>query len=271
MIEKNEERKLDQFYTNNDIAKSCFDMFLIEMQKHQIQQATWLEPSAGSGSFYNIIPNPKLGLDIDPKSPDIQQADFLTFELNESNYITIGNPPFGKNSSLAIKFFNKCANHSQIIGFIVPKTFKKNSVVKKLHKNMHLVFEWDVPDNSFNIKGEHVNVPCVFQIWIKKNDLRVDEVLNTKTDDISFVSREQADIAFQRVGVKAGAIKDKSIFHTIADASHIFIKLNNPNALNILQNINWDKIKFNTAGNPSISKSEMIHEYNIWANKLKNN
>ena len=37
-------------------------------------------------------------------------------------------PPFGKVSSLAIRFFNKCAQFSDVIAFIIPRTFNKVSV-----------------------------------------------------------------------------------------------------------------------------------------------
>ena len=148
------ERDLDQFYTNNDIALKCYDLLQDILTQHNIKPTIWLEPSAGSGAFFSIVSGSKLGIDIDPKIEKVVKADFLEYPLQDEGYITIGNPPFGKNSSLAIKFFNKCAEVSKVVAFIVPKTFKKDSVQKKLNKHMHLAFEWDVPSNSFNIKKE---------------------------------------------------------------------------------------------------------------------
>lgn len=163
----NFERELDQFYTNKDIALQCYELLKGLLKEHNIKPSIWLEPSAGAGAFFSIIEEEKLGIDIDPKIENVVKSDFLEYDLQNEEYITIGNPPFGKNASLAIKFFNKCALSSQVVAFIVPKTFKKGSVQNKLDKNMHLVFEWDVPVNSFNIKKEIVDVPCVFQVWIK--------------------------------------------------------------------------------------------------------
>ncbi len=45
----------------------------------------------------------------------------------------IGNPPFGRQSSLAIKFIKKCCEFSNSISFILPKSFKKESMRKSFH------------------------------------------------------------------------------------------------------------------------------------------
>ena len=55
--------------------------------------------------------------------------------------LTIGNPPFGKNSSLAISFFNKAAEFSDIIAFILPQTFSKDSVKNRLNLSFFLIME----------------------------------------------------------------------------------------------------------------------------------
>lgn len=254
------ERKLDKFYTNDNIAIQCFNWLSDELKNLNLS-GTWLEPSAGAGSFYNLMEGEKLGIDIDSKNPNIIRHDFLTYTLLEKNYITLGNPPFGKNSSLAIKFFNKCSIHSQVVAFIVPKTFKKESVQKKLNPYMVLHKEFILPKNSFNFKGENIDVPCVFQIWIRTEQKKVIKSDKLTVKDFSFVKREEADVAFQRVGANAGTIKGKEKFKDIADSSHLFIKINNSKALDILKTIVWDDIKYNTAGNPSISKTEIIKEY----------
>ena len=264
----NFERELDQFYTNNNIASQCYELLQGLLTEHHIKPSIWLEPSAGAGAFFSIIKEDKLGIDIDPKIEGVVKSDFLEYDLQDENYITIGNPPFGKNSSLAIKFFNKCAQASQVIAFIVPKTFKKDSVQNKLDKRMHLVFEWDIPSNSFNIKKEVVDVPCVFQVWIKREELREKHEKALVSVDFTFTDRHNADFAFQRVGAKAGAIKGQDMFNDIADASHLFIATQQTEVMQILKVIDWSDIKFNTAGNPSISKTELIHVYSNYKANL---
>ena len=58
-------------------------------------------------------------------------------------YLVVGNPPFGKISSIAIKFFNKSAEYADCIAFIIPRTFKRVSVQNKLNLNFHLMYNED--------------------------------------------------------------------------------------------------------------------------------
>ena len=41
------------------------------------------------------------------------------------NILIVGNPPYGKNCSTAINFFNHAVTISDFIAFIIPKTFRK--------------------------------------------------------------------------------------------------------------------------------------------------
>ena len=271
MISKS--KVLDQFYTNNETAILCHSRLKAYLKEINIESSdfVWLEPSAGTGSFYNLMPDHKIGVDIDPKIENIIESDFLKFDLPINNYITLGNPPFGKNSSLAIKFFNKCAIYSEIIAFIVPKTFKKDSLKNKLNQKMHLIKEWDIDDFSFSLDDKDVNVPCVFQIWKKEDVLREKIKPLKEMPGFMFCDKEIADLAFQRVGANAGRIKYKDRFASISPSSHIFIKLTDLNDIMILENINWNEIKYNTAGNPSISKSELIKKFQEEKNKFEKN
>ena len=97
------------------------------------------------------------------------QENFLKLDTNDfKNIHTIGNPPFGRQSSLAKQFIKKCATFSDSISFILPKSFKKESYQKSFPLNFHLEYETDLDKNSFIIDGKIHNVPCVFQIWINK-------------------------------------------------------------------------------------------------------
>ena len=85
----------------------------------------WLEPSAGEGAFYNLLPADKrLCIDIAPKAEGIIEHDFLTF--GEHRYFCIGNPPF--TNGAAVKFFNYAARVSGYIAFVVTETFSRPSI-----------------------------------------------------------------------------------------------------------------------------------------------
>ena len=106
-------KNLDKFYTQPQVAKWCYD-FLVKLYP-QVVNKKFLEPSAGSGNFLNYLSN-YIALDIKPEDDRILTQDFLTWETAENNLITIGNPPFGSRSKLAITFFNYA--HNIIINFI---------------------------------------------------------------------------------------------------------------------------------------------------------
>ena len=128
--------QFDKFYTKSSIAKQCYD-FLCE-KIPSVKEGYFLEPSAGDGSFLEFLPRFD-AFDIRPEGENIKQADFLSLTLDRRDYITIGNPPFGKRSKLAISFFNHAAKYSKIIAFIVPVSFMKWSVQKELDHSFHLL------------------------------------------------------------------------------------------------------------------------------------
>ena len=136
-----------------------------------------LEPSAGNGAFLPWLPHYE-AYDLYPEAEEIKRQDFLTFTSDRENFITVGNPPFGSRSKLAIDFFNKAAKYSNVIAFIVPVSFMKWNVQKELDKNFHLIDYFYLEPNSFLDRDKDFSVRTVFQIWSKdkyidKPDLRL--------------------------------------------------------------------------------------------------
>ena len=107
---------LDQFYTKPEVASLCFDTI-----KHRGYDL-WLEPSAGTGRFYNLLPDDKRkGIDLEPRHDEVEKQDFFDFTIEQGNNIAIGNPPFGYRAQGAIAFFNHAAKFCNTIAFIVSK------------------------------------------------------------------------------------------------------------------------------------------------------
>lgn len=259
---------IDKFYTKPPIVNKCIKNVqkYIQFDKDDII----IEPSAGNGVFIEkikILSNNYKFYDIVPEHKEIIKQDFLKLDISKlknkhNNIHIIGNPPFGHQSSLAIKFIKKCCEFANSISFILPKSFKKDSMQKYFPLNYNLIFEIDLPEKSFLINDKETDVPCVFQIWKYKNEKRK---TNKKLTPINFEfvkKTDEPDISFRRVGVNAGKImqdiEDKSI------QSHYFIKFTNK--LTLEQNLEkLTKIKFNennTVGPKSISKQELIKEFN---------
>lgn len=156
---------LDKFYTQNHVSKQCFEF--LHSQLTIPEEAVYLEPSAGGGSFLDLLPH-YIALDIAPEDDRIEKQDYLKYETDKTNFITIGNPPFGSRSKLAIDFFNKAASMSEVIAFIVPVSFMKWSVQKNLSPNFTLHSYMYLEPESFSSNGEPYSVRTVFQVWVKK-------------------------------------------------------------------------------------------------------
>jgi hypothetical protein len=205
--------------------------------------------------------------DLQPENNEIIKQDYLLFNHNElknkfNNIHIIGNPPCGRQSSLAIKFIKKSCEFCHSVSFILPKSFKKDRMKKSFPLNFHLVYEIDLPENSFLVDGVEHNVETIFQIW-EKRDWKRAIVESAEPENFVFVGKmDNPDISFRRVGVKAGAISyninDKSI------ESHYFIKFTNGKSvkdnIDLLRNIEFHHN--NTVGPKSISKPELILEFN---------
>ena len=259
---------IDKFYTKNTIVELCLNFVkeYISIEENDLI----IEPSAGNGSFISGIKSLTTNFrfyDIEPENDQIIKQDYLTYDYNTlkskfDKLHIIGNPPFGRQSSIAIKFIKKSCEFCDSLSFILPKSFKKDSLKTKFPLNFHLIFETDLPDKSFLVGDIEHDVPCVFQIWQKKTYNRtVTEKL--KPENFIFVNKkDNPDISFRRVGVNAGAIdiniNEKSI------QSHYFIKFTNKNTVN--ENIKQlSKIVYdfnNTVGSKSISKQELIFKFN---------
>lgn len=303
-------RQLDQFFTTPQVALECI------VHLHSLFNSSGLsdhfniilEPSFGQGAFLraldnNIDPRPESNVEIMYCDVDAVEEEFrLDFLSNavfekwphlksaktEQSVLTIGNPPFGKMSSLAVAFFNRAATFSNCIAFIVPRTFSKASVQNKLTNNMFLISETVLQTNSFIFAGNPYDVPCVFQVWMRASFAR-DHLLNVDdcihdvrqletrrkkigemtTADFVFVRRDaipKPDIAIRRVGVNAGRIFETKVGEC-SEQSHYFIRVTIPDkreaVIAKLKSLDLEhcEVKFQTAGNPSISKSELCALY----------
>lgn len=260
-----EARRLDKFFTAPSVAKDCMLVLHGALAAHGIGNVgLWLEPSAGSGAFLDLLPHPRLGLDLVPEADDILQADFLTWQPPSpgARIVAVGNPPFGKNASRAVAFFNHAARFSTVIAMVFPRTFEKASIHRRLDQRFHLIATKSLPDTSFLLLGKPYSVPAVFQVWMPGDGLRSDPPVRRSHPDFEFVDRNKAQIAFQRVGVRAGAIKTD--LASISPASHLFIRATSvplPVLIDRIDSLDFSTLKLRTAGNPSIAKSELIELY----------
>ena len=251
------DRDYDQYYTVEEVAAYLYGLVPrhVDLTGHLL-----IEPSAGTGSFFRLMPPGSRAWDVDPKYPGIATADFLTVTVGGNQPIAcIGNPPFGKNASMAVRFFNHAAREASVIAFIVPRSFRKAAIENRLDRSFHLLHEEPVPANAFLFRGKPYSVPAVFQIRVRRAEPRLQRRRDRTHPDFTFLkTAEGADFAIRRVGAKAG-----KVHHTMTASpnSNYFIKGNKLGVEAIMRQLDFASVVGNVAGNPSLAKSEIVAFY----------
>jgi len=263
----------DQYYTKPAVAKKCVETILALENSTTTTPTQWIEPSAGNGVFLRALraldqtQKDIVAIDIEPKADGIQRGNFLEWNpLTQKSRIFFGNPPFGRQGSLAKAFIKHAAQYAQIIAFILPRSFVKPSMSRAFPPRFHCVHTEELEKNAFEVNKEEYNVPCVFQIWVKREGDRPVAVA-VQPAGFSFVKHTEAfDIAFKRVGGLAGKCYpftqneyNKQCFY--------FLKLdtnlgNTENIKNIIDRMNQHVFPSNTVGPRSLSKGEMTEVLN---------
>lgn len=282
-------RQLDKFYTKRSIAKDCYFVFKDILQDAKIEDRNllFIEPSAGSGAFLDVIQEPKLGFDIAPDDPQtIRQNDFLRGNLLEflndeerqKQLVFIGNPPFGTKSKLAIAFVNKAFEYSNIVGFVVPLQFRKWSVQSKIARNARLILDRDLPENAFEFMGKDYKVRCCFQIWALDTfpgtftNLRLTEKPATYHPEFvmyQFNRTEQAkrffdydwDFAVPRQGYLDYSIRAYSKEECDPKHQWIFFRATDEAVLERLKRLDFEKLSRKNIGIPGFGKADVVQEY----------
>jgi len=257
----------EKYYTSHAVVKKLLVSYNKIIEKNETD--LWIEPSAGNGSFAsNLCDRDLVAYDIAPEGPNIIKQDF--FELNLDIWSNplhfIGNPPFGRQSSIAIRFIKRitACDKTKSLAFILPKSFKKDSMKRSFPLNYHLEHEEDIEKDGFVIEGAIIDVPCVFQIWVKK-DYEREKPVKLEPKGYKFTKKIQGKYALRRVGVYAGIIFDMFIhdFTGISSQSHYFIQLDQQDEKFIEKYEEAINFKHNnTVGPKSISKQEFIQVLN---------
>lgn len=255
---------LDRFYTKPSVVDNLLNEITLE------DYDVVVEPSAGTGSWSSQIDG-CVAIDISPEHPDIMKGDFLEDDFlfdktkKENKILVIGNPPFGRIGNKAIKFINKGAEFADTIAFILPRSFRKESLQRKINKNFWLVKDIDLFDEPcFLFKGEDYFAPCVFQVWEHREEERDVSVKKIDPIGFSYVKRDAANLVVRRVGGAAGTAYVDKIEERSIPANY-FLWVDNPKV--VAETIN--KYEFNThdtVGPNSLTKGELT----IFINNLTN-
>ncbi len=262
VIKNGYEIGLDQYYTKPEAASYCYKTLIDCLKQRKIKHtnSTFIEPSAGCGNFYKLLPTKRrLGFDLEPMHPEIQKMNFFSFTPNDNtNYVAIGNPPFGARSWMALAFMNYCSTFCEAVGFILPMYFAsigKGSAMRRV-KGMRLVHSEEMPKNIFTKENnKEVDINTVFQVWVKDKSHKQELDLRKKLEHILEVYTVCTNPS-RRCGLKRmdeydcflpstyySDVKVVDSFNEVKYGSGygIIVKQRKKTILNALHNIQWNE------------------------------
>ena len=185
---------LDKFYTSKPFAKECIEAVFRRYGGDRFDLL--VEPSAGSGSFLHQLPEgiQRVGMALSPEDSSIRPGNFFEFSPEDlgDRVLVIGNPPFGRGCSLAIRFFNHAAQWASVIAFIVPRTFRRHSVQNRLDLRFRLESDTEVPTRPC-VFHPAMSVKCCFQIWERASSPRAQVRMPTSHPDWQFLAYGPSD------------------------------------------------------------------------------
>ena len=256
----------EQYYTPPQVAQDILKVVVDLLE--DFEQKVFLEPAGGTGTFINEALQSGftkvLSFDIEPHHPLVSKGNFLEKKIPHKNCVTVSNPPFGRNNALSIPFFNKAAEYSDLIVFIVPRSWRKWTVQNKLDRRFTLVREDDLNIDYVDASGEPLSKnkylrTCV-QYW-KKSDVLRDLVYVRDMGIIEKCKYQEADASLTLFGYGCGTVKTE--FEKKPNTTQMFLKLKHPRALEALKAVDFSRFFLNTAYTEALS----IHEINFLLNE----
>jgi predicted RNA methylase len=254
---------VEQYYTPKDLAlKLSAELIAITGSDR-----SFMEPAGGNGSFIAALES--LGaqdiqaVDLYPKHPKVKSANFLEHTPSGQDLVTISNPPFGRNNSLSIPFFNHAANHSEFIAFLVPRSWRKWSVQNRLDRRFHLISDQDVAVNYVTDSGERIGVNndlrTCFQIWQRQKTLRP----IIKVADQGLIQKckpEQADIAVRVFGFGCGKVYRD--FPRKANTTLMFLTVLDARVFEVIEGLDYERFTLNTSYTRALALPELNYLLN---------
>lgn len=265
----------EQYYTPLSTAIECVKDMKVLLQD---TPDLWIEPSGGTGNFIEalissgVFSSNIISWDILPLHPLVKPTDdFLTENLSYitsgKRVVAIGNPPFGRCHSLSVKFFNKLADYCNYIGFIIPVSWRKWSILNRLDTRFHLALDQDLKINYLgdNVKSNNRLNTC-FQVYERRSENRK----KVKIEDrgyVTKVSQQEADVSLTVFGVygrKCGEVFDDPF--EVKPGTQIFLKLNEPWVRTALDEVDYSQFCSNNAlsSAQSLSFQELLFLLNTW-------
>ena len=265
----------DQFFTSQTIAQQCIDICFDELNQYtDINEYTFIEPSAGNGVFFNLLPEPKIGLDIESNNPEIQIQDFLNYTPPKGKYIVIGNPPFGLRGQKALQFIQHAFTFADFVAFILPPLFNSDGKgTPKKRIKQHLIYTKNLIDNKyFYPDGQQVNVNTIFQIWSKEDfGINLNETYIPKGYKVYSLSNggtpsttrnadklDKCDFYLPSTVFGKDKMKLYNSFAELPQQRGYGIIIEDENVKDIINSIKWDEVAFYSTNNAINLRTSLI-------------
>lgn len=261
----------EQYFTDPNLAARCIEhagsLIAFEDYSHII------EPSAGDGAFFDLLPaDRRIGVDIDPRHPDIRRADFLmwTPPVMAGPILTIGNPPFGQRAALAFDFLDRACRFSDTVAFILPRSFNKYTFQNRVDTNFHLIGSFDC-EEFVRLDGERQSVRTVFQVW-QRRDVERERIhhpdrhpdFEMRHGHLSRTSPERlAELraAYSFTIAQVGARFRPRDVETVTKGSHWFIRPNVPGVRERFELLDFSFLDGMNTAHKSLSKRDIVCAY----------
>jgi len=249
------------------------DLCLGTLLKHVSEDSVFLEPAGGTGEFIEgllrrDIPEEAIeSFDIEPRHRLVKETeDFLQEMLGyNAQRVVVSNPPFGRANSLSVKFFNRCAQTGDVVGFLVPKAWRKWSIQDRLNLSFHLVDDIDMPPVAFYAADgsphEGGKLQTIFQVWKRKLPARQ----KTSVSDRKYIKKtscEDADVSLTVFGRGCGTLKEE--FERVPNTTQMFLKVAGPEVVEALKSVDFARFFNNVSYTEALSIKEikyLLNEY----------
>jgi hypothetical protein len=179
----------------------------------------------------------------------------------------VTNPPFGRNNSLSIPFFNRAARYADVIAFIVPRSWRKWSVLNRLDDSFELIDDWNLDIDYVNELGDYAhgvgNLRTCVQVWKR---LEANTRLTVSVANHGFIrksSPKDADVAFTLFGHTCGKVETD--FDRVPNSTKTFFRLLRDDALTALNSVDYSRFFMHTAYTEALSFVEINYLLNEWA------
>lgn len=162
----------DAYFTSPSAVKQCLKRL---NELYPLKGRTALEPACGSGVF--VRESTEWGLkwktnELFPEYARGFQPDFnLDFGKADLTPLgrfdfCIGNPPFGKSTTLARKFVLRALEISDVVAMILPWGCRRITFIDKLPRDVRVVVDEDLEDDGFLLPdGTTKKVKCTWMVF----------------------------------------------------------------------------------------------------------